>query len=72
MGLGDVKQMPVHTLDFNGAYNFNEHLSLKFAFKNLLDSTIRFTQDIPNAGRTVEVEQWKVGTGFEIGISWSL
>ena len=72
MGLGDVKQMPVHTLDFNGAYSFNEHLSVKFAFKNLLDSTIRFTQDIPDAGRTVEVEQWKIGTGFEIGISWSL
>ena len=72
MGLGDVKQMPVHTLDFNGSYSFNEHFSLKFAFKNLLDSTIRFTQDIPSAGRTVEVEQWKVGTGFELGISWSL
>ena len=72
MGLGDVKQMPVHTLDFNGTYNFNGNLSLKFAFKNLLDSTIRFTQDIPDAGRTVEVERWKVGTGFEIGISWSL
>ena len=72
MGLGDVKQMPVHTLDFNGTYNFNGNLSLRFAFKNLLDSTIRFTQDIPDAGRTVEVERWKVGTGFEIGISWSL
>ena len=72
MGLGDVKQMPVHTLDFNGSYSFNEHLSVKFAFKNLLDSMIRFTQDIPSAGRTVEVEQWKTGTGFEIGISWSL
>ena len=72
MGLGDVKQMPVHTIDFNGSYSFNEHFSLKFAFKNLLDSTIRFTQDIPSAGRTVEVEQWKVGTGFELGISWSL
>ena len=72
MGLGDVRQMPVHTLDFNGSYSFNEHLSVKFAFKNLLDSMIRFTQDIPSAGRTVEVEQWKTGTGFEIGISWSL
>ena len=72
MGLGDVRQMPVHTLDFNGSYSFNEHLSVKLAFKNLLDSTIRFTQDIPSAGRTVEVEQWKTGTGFEIGISWSL
>ena len=72
MGLGDVRQMPVHTLDFTGSYSFDGHFSLKFAFKNLLDTTIRFTQDIPNAGRTVEVEQWKVGTGFEIGISYSL
>ena len=72
MGLGDVKQLPVHTLDFAGSYSFNGHFSIKLAFKNLLDSTIRFRQDIPNAGRTVNVEQWKLGSGFEIGISYSL
>ena len=72
MGLGDVKQMPVHTLDFAGSYSFNEHFSVKLAFKNLLDSTIRFRQDIPNAGRTVDVEQWKIGTGFEVGVSYTL
>lgn len=72
MGLGDVRQLPVHTLDFAGSYRFNEHFSIKLAFRNMLDSTIRYRQDIPNAGRTVNVEQWKIGTGFEIGISWSL
>ena len=72
MGLGDVKQMPVHTLDFAGSYRFNEHFAVSLSFKNMLDSTIRFRQDIPNAGRTVEVEQWRVGPGFEIGFSYSL
>lgn len=72
MGLGDVKQMPLNTLDFAGTYNINEHFAVKLAFKNMLNSTIRFRQDIPNADRTVDVEQWRIGTGFEIGISYSL
>ena len=72
MGLGDVKQMPVHTLDFAGSYRFNEHLSVRLAFRNMLDSTIKFKQEIPDADRTVDVEQWRVGPGFEIGISYSL
>ena len=72
MGLGDVKQMPLHTLDFAATYKINRHFSVKMAFNNMLNSTVRFRQDIPNAGRMVEVEQWRIGTGFEVGISWSL
>ena len=72
MGLGDVKQMPVHTLDFAGSYRFNERFSVRLAFRNMLDSTIKFKQEIPDADRTVDVEQWRVGPGFEIGISYSL
>ena len=72
MGLGDVKQMPVHTLDFAGSFRFNEHFSVRLAFRNMLDSTIKFKQEIPDADRTVDVEQWRVGPGFEIGISYSL
>ena len=72
MGLGDVKQLPVHTLDFSGSYEFNDRFSISLSFRNLLDSTIRFRQDIPNAGRSVMVEQWRVGPAFEIGFSYSL
>ena len=53
-------------------YNIDKHFSVKMAFNNMLDSTIRFKQEIPNAGRTVDVEQWRIGAGFEIGISYSL
>ena len=72
MGLGDVKQMPLNTLDFVATYNIDKHFSVKMAFNNMLDSTIRFKQEIPNAGRTVDVEQWRIGAGFEVGVSWSL
>ena len=72
MGLGDVKQLPVHTLDFTGSYEFNEHFSVSLSLQNLLDSTIRFRQEIPNAGRFEIVEQWKMGPAFEIGVTWSL
>ena len=72
MGLGDVRQMPLNTLDFVATYNIDKHFSVKMAFNNMLDSTIRFKQEIPNAGRTVDVEQWRIGAGFEVGVSWSL
>ena len=72
MGLGDVKQMPLHTLDFAASYDINTHFSLKLSFSNMLNSTVRFRQDIPNADRTVDVEQWKLGTGFSLGVTWNL
>lgn len=72
MGLGDVKQMPFHTLDFNASYRFHRQWSVSLGFKNILDQTARYRQDIPNAGRTVDVEAWHVGPGFEAGISYTL
>lgn len=72
MGLGDVKQMPFHSLDFAAGYDFGNGLSLKLNFNNMLNSAVRFRQDIPSAGRNVDVEKWRTGTGFEIGISWKL
>ena len=72
MGLGDVKQLPVHSLDFTGSYEFKEHFTVSLSFSNMLDSTIRFKQEIPNAGRSEIVEQWKMGPAFEIGFTYSL
>lgn len=72
MGLGDVKQMPFHTLDFNASYRFHRQWSVSLGFKNILNQTARYRQDIPNAGRTVDVEAWHVGPGFEVGINYTL
>lgn len=70
LGLGDVTQQPFHSLDFAGSYDFNEHFSLKVGIKNILNSSVKYIQDIPDADRTVEVEGWRIGTGFELGLSY--
>ena len=72
MGLGDVKQRPFHSLDFNFSYKFDKHFSVNLSLNNLLDSAVHLVQDIPNADRTVDVEKWKTGRGFGVGISYSL
>ena len=63
--------MPFHSLDFSGSYKFNKHLALSLGLKNLLNSSVRFTQEIPNAGRSVDVEGWKLGTGISLGASYT-
>ncbi len=71
LGLGDERQMPFHSLDFSGSFRFNRHLGISLNLKNMLNSSVRFTQEIPQAGRTVEVEGWKVGTGITLGVSYN-
>lgn len=69
-GLGDVKQDPLHTLDFVATYQINEHFSVKAEVKDLLNSTIRFKQDVPETGKKMTVESFQPGTGAEIGFSY--
>ena len=52
-GTGDVKQQTLHTLDFVASYAINKHLGLKLQMKDLLNSTIRFKQEIPETGENV-------------------
>ena len=71
-GLGDVRQMPFHSLDFNCSFAFNTNLSLTLSLSNILDSRDRFKQDIPQTGEIVDVEGWRSGRGFSLGIKWIL
>ena len=70
-GLGDEKQLPVHTLDFVASYKLNDHFSLKLEVSDLLNQDIVFKQETKN-GDNLEVERFKRGTGFEIGFSYAL
>ena len=70
-GLGDVKQQPVHTLDFVAGYQVNERFNLKLQMKDILNRDVVFVQDVPNANTKMEVERFKRGTGFEIGASYN-
>ena len=70
--LGDIKQETVHTINFNAGYNFNSKLSLKLQVNELLGRDIVFKQEVPVTGEKVEVERFKEGTNFEIGINYKL
>ena len=70
--LGDIKQQPVHTLNFTGSYRFNRRFAVKLQVNDLLNQDILFKQEVPTTGDKVEVERFRKGTGFEVGFSYDL
>jgi outer membrane receptor protein involved in Fe transport len=68
--VGNVEQKPLHTLDLVSSYAFNRRFSAKLQVKNLLDSSIRFEQDVPKTGGKVIVEEFKPGVNAEIGFTY--
>lgn len=71
-GLGDIKQQPVHTLNFTGSYRFNRRFAVKLQVNDLLNQDILFKQEVPTTGDKVEVERFRKGIGFEVGFSYDL
>lgn len=71
-GLGDVMQLAVHTLNLAAGYSFNRCVELKLRLTDLLNRDMVFVQEVPQAGRTVEVERYRTGVGFEIGLDFNL
>ena len=71
-GLGDVKQRPQHTLNFNANYQINEKFSLKLKVNDILNQAIVFEQEVPRENTTVEVERFKKGVNFEVGFGYTL
>ena len=71
-GLGDIKQQPVHTLNFTGSYRFNRRFAVKLQVNDLLNQDILFKQEVPTTGDKVEVERFRKGTGFEVGFRYDL
>lgn len=68
--LGDNKQLALHTLDFVGSYTFGGHWTAKLTVKDLLNSKVRFRQDVPQIDSKMDVESFRPGTNAEIGISY--
>ena len=68
-GLGDITQRPVHTLDMAASYRFGERTELKLQLTDLLNRPLIFEQDVPQTGRSIEVERYRTGMGFELGIA---
>lgn len=68
--LGDIKQRAVHTLNFSAGYNINDRLGLKFQINDLLGRDMVYEQEVPATGQKVEVERFRRGQNFEIGINY--
>lgn len=71
-GLGDVKQQPLHELNFNASWPLLRNLSASLQLGNMLDVPVRFTQDVPSTGQNVDIEGWRLGRSFKLGIKWNL
>lgn len=69
--LGNIEQKALHTLDFVGSYAFNRRFSTKVQFRNLLNTNVRFEQDIPQSGEKITVEEFKLGVDAEIGFTYT-
>ena len=67
-GLGNVMQLPVHTLDANIIYRITDIWSVELSFTNLLDSNYRFTQNVPDLDQNICTEEYKLGRGIGAGI----
>ena len=68
--LGDNKQLTLHSLDFVGGYSFHRNWNVSLSVKDLLNSKVRFRQDVPKIDDKIDVEEYCPGTNIGIGISY--
>jgi len=68
--VGNIKQLALHSLDFTGSYAFNSNLSIGLQCKNILNSTVKFKQEVPKINRSVIVEKFRPGISAEIGVTY--
>jgi len=71
-GLGDVVQKPVHTVNANFVWHISDAWDMSLKVTDLLNRPVRFVQEIPTQGTTVAAEEYRRGTGAEVGIAWKL
>lgn len=67
-GLGNVMQLPIHTLDANIICKITKVWSVELSFSNLLDSDCRFTQNVPDLDEDILTEEYRLGRGIGAGI----
>lgn len=71
-GLSNIIQEAVNTLDFVGNIKLNERWSLKCKARNLLNTTLKYSQEIKPLGTTIIVEKYQPGISVDVGITCNL
>ena len=59
----------MYTLNLTAGYRFSRRAELKLQLTDLLNRAMVFEQEVPQTGGTVEVERYRRGTGFEVGLN---
>lgn len=69
-GVGNVIQKELHMLNFITHYDFTEKLGMSFKLTDLLNTTIRYTQEVKTTGEVIEVGRYLQGIGMNISLSY--
>ena len=71
-GLGDVIQMPLHTLNLNMIAPVSNHFDVRLKLDNILNSADIYKQQIPTINSSMIVGKFYNGMSFEIGFNYKL
>ena len=71
-GLGDVIQMPLHTLNLNVVAPITDHFDVKLKMDNILNSSDIYKQQIPTQNSSMIVGKYPNGMVMEIGFTYKL
>lgn len=69
-GLGNIMQSTFHSLDANISWQINRLWSINLSLSNILDSEYRFTQNVPDAGKEMLAESYRLGRGIGLGVKF--
>ncbi|MFA6676969.1 MAG: TonB-dependent receptor [Bacteroidales bacterium] len=69
-GRNNVIQESLNSLDFNAEYTLNQHWNANLKCVNILNSKYKFTQENAKTNIDELIEEFKIGTGIKIGISY--
>lgn len=67
-GLGNVMQQPIHSIDANIRFRFDERWSIEVSLTNLLDQEYAFIQDVPETGEKIRTESYRLGRGAGLSV----
>lgn len=74
-GIGDIYEVPVNTLNFSLRNDLNQHWSVNFYARNILNPLINQEQEsdpsISNAGPVI-VNQFRRGVNFSVSLSYNV
>ena len=51
-------------------YEINKNWNLSLAVSNILDSEMRFVQDVKSISKKIETEHYRYGRGISIGVNY--